>query len=247
MAKLAGPGRIGSMGKFKQSLKGSGGGAFIKSIPDGSYTVRFLTEPDEWYGYYEVWLDDVKRYVPKVEGMEIGPDQRVTFRYLANALDVDEGKVVPLKVPRDLANRISMRADRYGTITDRDYEITRAGSQKNTVYDITPEEKSPVDLRRFELHDLEKVLVESYESVMTPTSSTDEDDDYDDEPDEKPKAKRRVATKAGSKKKTTGPSREEMGNMEWSDLKQYAKTEGVTLVTKKRSELIAAIEKERGY
>lgn len=89
--------KVGSIKDLKQSLK-KGTGTFIKYIPkekDGTITVRFLDEPDEWVQYREVF-DQVRRksYPVPDEGMPgyPSPDARVSDRYLVNALDTENDK-----------------------------------------------------------------------------------------------------------------------------------------------------------
>ena len=44
---------------------------------------------------------------------------------------------------------------------------------------------------------------------------------------------------------TEAPSEQQMVAMPWAELKQYARSQGITLQTNKRRELIAAIVAER--
>lgn len=137
-------GRVGSMQKLRESLKKGGGGnsQYIKQVPANDImTVRFLTEPEDWYGYYETYDTEIKRYYPLIEGVEKPEGARVSYRYLAVALDVENDQVIPLKLPKDLANRLIMRYDRYETLTDRDYELSRMGEGLDTTYDVTPGDK----------------------------------------------------------------------------------------------------------
>lgn len=176
MVKIPG-GKAGSVNRLKKEMeKQRGGSVWIRNVKaNEDMTVRFLTEPDEWYRYKEHYSPEVM-YFPC-----IGQDQdcpgcasedermsRTSRRFLANALDVDQGRVVPLKLPLDLANRLVARYERYGdTITDRDYILHRMGSGLNTQYDLTPREPQKVDIARYELIDLEESLKGQFEEAFS--------------------------------------------------------------------------------
>ncbi len=123
--------------------------------------------------------------------------QRSSRRYLTNALDVETGQVLPLKLPLDLANRLVARYERNGdTITNRDYTLHRMGTGLDTTYDVTPEDKAPLDITRYELHDLEQTLVEQFEDAFDlqpekdtsgkADSNVDTESDLDDDGDPVP-------------------------------------------------------------
>jgi hypothetical protein len=96
-------------------------------------------------------------------------DERKSSRYLANAIDRDDGdRVIPLQMPKDLANRLVVRYERNGTLVDRDFELSRQGENLDTVYDL---DAGPVDrmkLDGFQPHDLLRVLEDAYEAVFGP-------------------------------------------------------------------------------
>jgi hypothetical protein len=162
---------------LKDSLKKGGGGTFIKYIPkNDSLTGRFLTEPEEWVGYYEHFDQALRRSYPCIEDNCPGcaSEERRTFRYLANFVNTEDDRVIPLQMPKDLANRLVNRYDKYDTLMDRDYELSRSGEGLDTVYDATPEPPASRNLAKYTLHDLEKVLQEAYDSVFN-TSAVIED------------------------------------------------------------------------
>lgn len=183
--RFAGGGKFGSVKEAKKRLKSGGGDTFIKYIPkDEEITVRFLTEPDEWVGYLEVWEDSSGMYRPLLDGEDappgrFGPSKRV----LANVLDVEQGQVVPLKLPSDLANRLVDRYEKRGTLTDRDYELMRSGEGRDTRYDMDPGESKRIKLDRYKLIDLEQLLEKVYNLAMNGEDDDDDDDDYEDEED----------------------------------------------------------------
>jgi hypothetical protein len=189
--KLKG-GAVGSVKNLRKSLKSGGSGRYLQRIKAEGTTVRFLTEPDEWFKFYEHY-DDTRKdnyYFPcteDCEGCEEGLD--VSKRYLANALDVDDNRVVPLVLPASLVTNLLKKYDKFKTIKDRDYELTKDGSGFDTEYDALYEQPHKRDLKRYDLLDLGDVLLSQL--------SEGEDDDDDDDEDETPKRK---SSKGGSKK-----------------------------------------------
>ena len=168
-------GKIGSISRLRESLKKGGGNSqYIKQVPANDImSVRFLTEPDEWYGYYETYDTEIKRYYPLIEGVEKPEGARVSYRYLAVVLDIESDQVIPLKLPKDLANRLMMRYDRFDTLLDRDYELSRMGEGLDTTYDVTPGDKVTRNLEKYEIIDLDAVLTEAA-AVVTGVSATTE-------------------------------------------------------------------------
>lgn len=204
MANIRGE-RAGSMKNLRKSLKkGAGGGTFIKRVPQNdSILVRFLTEPEDWFGYYEHYDSNSRNYYPCVEDDCPGcaDDERRSFRYLANALDVDNDRVVPLKLPKSLANRIVIKFDKYNTIMDRDYDLISSGEGLDTEYDVDPESKMKRNLAKYDHLDLGAILEESWENVFG-DSNDDDDDDSDDEGG-RPSARR---TRSGGSRRSASSS-----------------------------------------
>lgn len=181
--KIAG-GRIGSMKELEKTLK-SKGNPNVKIIPsEDSITTRFLDDPEDWHGYYEHYFEG--NYLPCADGCEAcdsdDPDEkRRTFRYLANAYVVDDQKVRAIKLPKSLVEILAAYKKKYGTLLDRDYELSRTGSgQNDTKYMAVPETPTKMKLSRFTKLDLDDILA----SLLGDT-----DDDEDDEPTPKKKKK----------------------------------------------------------
>lgn len=186
-------GRFGSVEAVKRSLK-KGSNTFIKQIPSNdAIVVRFIEEPEEWFGYYEKYSEEARAYYPLLEGETVGPDERrPSFRYLANVVDVAEDRVIPLKLPKDLANRLIARYEKYGTITDRDYELSRSGEGLETMYDCTPEPPKKRTLSKYEPLDLAKILEDAYDYVFGNKGDDSADDSSDEStPSNKRSARRR--------------------------------------------------------
>lgn len=208
MVKIAGN-TTGSVSRLKKDMaKSTSGTTWIRNVrPDEDMTVRFLTEPDDWYSYREHYDPDV-HFFPCIgkdngcPGCEHHSEkvQRASRRYLANAYDVEQGQVIPLKLPLDLANRLVARYERAGdTIVDRDYTLHRMGKGLDTTYDVTPESPSKFDASKHKLIDLEKALIDQFEDAfdMEPSEPTpprrrsvneDTDSDIDDEVPSEPSA-----------------------------------------------------------
>lgn len=180
--------KMGSMKELKKSLAKGGGAGFIKYVPkNGSLNVRFLDEPENWVNYAEHYDQVIRKSYP-CNGEDTCPgcktDERRSSRYLANAVDLDQQKVIPLQMPKDLANRLVVRYEKKGSLTDCDIELSRAGEGLDTVYDYDADAPKPRKVSQYVLLDLLNVLDEAFNSVFG-----DDDDDDDDDTPAKPVAK----------------------------------------------------------
>ena len=187
-------GKVTSINSLRSSVKkGSGGGSYLSRIPaDASLTVRFLTEPTEWIAYFEYYDAEQKRFFPSIEGVQT--QERPAARYLANALDVVESRVIPLVMPKSVAASLLKKYDKYATLLDRDYELSRSGAGLETEYDVTPEPPTKMNLDRYDLLDLMGLLESQLEDV--PVNSDDDEDEEDDKPVKKSVAKAAPKAKA---------------------------------------------------
>ena len=184
---------MGNIKTLRESLKkgGSSLNTFIKNVPAEGITVRFLTEPEEWFGYYEYWNDEGKTFVPMAQGEVLPDGARPSFRYLTQALDISSDRVIPLKLAKTAANSLILKYDKFGTMLDRNYELQKHGEGLDTTYDVTPDAPSKLNLAKYELFDLEKILVDARASALgetdtaasTPSVDDDEVDDDDDDDD----------------------------------------------------------------
>lgn len=153
--------------------RSSGGGEYIQNVKDGKdLRVRFLQEPEDWVKYREHYSDDTK-FVPCAGSEEECPAcrssndklKKSSRRYACNVLDVKEGKVIALKLPVDLANRVIAKCDRNGgTLLNRDLTLIRMGKGLDTTYDVEVEDKVQMDLTRFKTDwkDIEGLLEVAY-------------------------------------------------------------------------------------
>jgi hypothetical protein len=152
--------QFASVKEVKESLKKGGGGkGWIKNIPADGLTVRFLGEPETWFGYFEYWTGE--GFCPMTEG-EILPDgAKASFRYLVSAVDTETDQVIALKLPKTAANSLMLKYEKYGTVTDRDYELDKHGAGLDTTYEVTPCAPAAAVLEKYEPIDLEGVLVDA--------------------------------------------------------------------------------------
>jgi len=181
--------KMRSISDVRKSSKSGGGSGFIKYISADGVTVRFLTEPDEWWGYEEHYDEAAQRAYPCTEGDCPGckAGVRGTMRYLAPAVNREDDGVLILKIPKTLASDMVSKYDRRKTITDRDYFLYKEGTGKNdTRYKVDDEEKTRFNADKYKLPDIEAALMEMWNSV------NGDDIDADDDEDERPARKRRV-------------------------------------------------------
>jgi uncharacterized protein YeaO (DUF488 family) len=181
--------------KVREDVKrASGQGDWMKSLQDGKdLRVRYLQDPEQWKKFREHYSQETKFFpcTQKKDCPGCSSDseqlQKSSRRYAAKVLDVKEAKVIALKMPVDLANRVIGKADRNGgTLLTRDYTLIRTGKGLDTTYDVEAEDKSEVDLRRYQVDaeaiDIEKMLVDQYEEAFgkqpeAQVSATEEDQD----------------------------------------------------------------------
>lgn len=155
--------------------RSSGNGDFIKNVQDGKdLRVRFLQNPEEWTKYREHYSQETKFFPCKGDncpGCNSDSEQlkKSSRRYAAAVLDVKEAKVIALKLPVDLANRVIGKCDRNGgTLLNRDYTLIRTGKGLDTTYDVEQEDKTEVDLSRYsaDIPDIEALLQTAYEDAF---------------------------------------------------------------------------------
>lgn len=171
---------VGSISQLKQSLEknsSTSDDVWIKYIPkNGDLNVRFLSEPDTWASYHEAWNPSGRggkgASYPVPMGEEVPDDHRVSKRYLANALDIDNDRVVPVCISVTLMQAVVLRYEKHGTITDRDYVLSKSGAGKDTKYMLTPEAPLARKMDKYEPVDLEKVLEGAYNSYIAGEGGT---------------------------------------------------------------------------
>lgn len=198
--------KVGNLKRLKETLKS--GDYLIKLIPkDGSITVRFLEEPENWVNYFEHYDQAMKKSYPCIEEGSCpgcATDERRSSRYLANAVDVSNDKVVAIQLPKDLVSRLVNRYEKYDTMMDRDYELSRTGSGLDTEYDCEAEPPMTRKLAKYKLVDLTDLLDQVYQQVFG---------EGDSAPEKPAAVKKRAASKAApastSKRRTKFAADEE--------------------------------------
>lgn len=199
-----------SVKKLKQRTSRQDTGLIWSIKEDKDLTVRFLDEPDEWFGYEEYWDDDAKMYVPVSEGDEVPVDDKgrttARLKYLASAVLLDNDRVVALKMPKSLANVLLSRYDKFGTIMDREYELVRSGTGLDTKYDAVNEGPSKFKFSKYESLDLGEILEGEWLKANPDEAGYDDDDD-DDDPRPVKKKDKKKSKKKSKKKKSKGKGR----------------------------------------
>ncbi len=193
-------GKVKSIGSLKASLRKGGGNQYFTRVSEDGLTVRFLTEPDEWVEFFEHY-DDVRKFYPCTDDCEGCRDgSKPSKRYLTNAVDTTEGKVVPLLLAKSAASQVIKKFDRFNTILDRDYIIVREGTGFDTEYDVTPEAPSKMNLSRFELLDLWELLESQITGDDTDVADDEEAEEEEEEVDPTRRPRRILKKKVVRKK-----------------------------------------------
>lgn len=161
----------------EEPARGGGGGDWIKYLRDGDTTFRILQDPDDWTYYWEHFSpagfsfpcprspDDPVEMCP---GCASDNDKmkKVSRKIAFNVLQGYNGNdyVNVYKVSSTLAEKLKNRFARFGTVTDRDYTITKFKTSGDRVdYDLEGNTPTPVDTSKYDLRDIESMLAESYD------------------------------------------------------------------------------------
>lgn len=186
---------MGSMKAIKETLKSKGGigGGKLKIIPaEANFSVRFLTEPDEWHGFYEHYDQNKQEFFPCWGGDCCQDFGRPSFRFLANIFSQDDNKVMALKLPKGLGEDLIRSYEKYGTMMDRWYDISRVGTTLNdTKYNRDPDTPS-----KFRLPPKAQ-LIELDELLQSLLDGGDDDDDTDEPEEETPRRSRPASKTSG--------------------------------------------------
>jgi hypothetical protein len=156
---------------------------WIKRFLPGQTRIRFLQPTKDWTTYREHFDPGHKITFPcaKEAGSDtcLGCDsdsERTRNRsrfYAFNALD-EKGRLQVYKLGVKLYKTFQAREQRMDTILDRDYTIIRTGSSKDdTVYDIDPGERYPLDGEIPELNDIPAILGKDYNDALQKFGVTD--------------------------------------------------------------------------
>lgn len=166
-----------SYDEISQDTSGeTGAGGWIKNLKDGDNTFQIVQEPEEWVGYWEHYnpggfpfpcTGDRKNCPGCVSSNE--KMKKASRKIAFNVLEGTEGYVNVYKVPKTVADKLANRAERLGTITDREYTITRLVSKVNGRdqydFDVESGDKREVDRAALELRDVETMLAKAYDDA----------------------------------------------------------------------------------
>lgn len=231
---------------------------YINYIPDGSTTVRFLSEPVDWIQYPEWYDKDNKKSYPVLRSaeIEIPDDARIAKRFLAPVLLVDDDEVVTMKLPKTAVEQLFVSYDRNGTVMDRDFDIIRSGERLKTTYQIYAGEKMKRPLNKYDAPDVSEVLDNwARETLAEFKGETLE------EVDEKPKKPKTKEFKRNTEEPefTTKQEQHEyrlmlqemieededaLGSMEVDELKEHLSMFGKTSRSQNTAVLIRMLKKE---
>lgn len=221
--------------------------------------IQFLTAPTEFRDYSQhVFQEDGRwNYVPCVgSGCPLCSDEddqkrKKSYQFTAIGYDLKERKPGVVKGPKTLATQIFYRYKRDvergkpEMFVKRVYDVTQFPTTPVS-YNFEIAEEAPVnpkkikhniDLQKAIDSDLKRYYGDDLKEAFADSELDDDDDDFEEEDDfEK------------DDDDEEEPDEDEMLEMKWADLKEYAyDTVGVKKKTNKRSELIRAIVKKRGY
>jgi hypothetical protein len=131
--------------------RGGSGGDFMKYLRAGDNTIHVLDEPDQWKYYWEHFNPDGYPYPCNSDDRANCPgcqsdNERVSKASRRVAFNAWDGEYVNIwKIPKTVADKLKMRYDRIGTITDRDYLITQYKKDNGFFdYEVEGQEKSEV-------------------------------------------------------------------------------------------------------
>lgn len=203
-----------SVDAFEREMKQRSTGPITK-IQETPIVVRFLTDPDRWFGYEEHYTEEFKVFPCTGDGCP-GCDEgaRAASRSLAPALDVNTKRPIVLTLPKTLGESLLRRYKRNRTLTDRDFELLREGEGLDTKYEALPSEPKKRNLDSYEVPDLEKALFLScseefrdYVGLELETGDEDEVDvddvddwDVDDEEEEEEAPRRKASSRTATRK-----------------------------------------------
>ena len=162
----------------QEPSRGSGGG-FIKYLKDGDNTMRILQEPDEWKYYWEHFspagfsfpcprevsdpIEDCPGCSSENERMK-KPSRKIAFNVLHSFNGTEY--VDAMKVGPTVSEKLENRYKRFGTVTDRDYTITRYKTSADRYdFDVEGNTPTPVDLRKEEWKDIEALLQQAWDDA----------------------------------------------------------------------------------
>lgn len=163
----------------EEPSRGGGGGQFIRYLKEGDNTFRILQEPTEWKYYWEHFSpagfsfpcprdkDDPEDMCPGCSS-DNERMKRVNRRIAFNVLHSFNGNeyVDAMKIGPMVSEKLDNRYKRFGTVTDRDYTITKykTGADRWD-FDVEGNTPTPVDLRKEDWKDIEALLQQAWDDA----------------------------------------------------------------------------------
>lgn len=152
----------------------AGSTGYLRYFKNPATTFRILQDPTEgWKTYWEHFNPGGFPF-PCTGDRQSCPgctsdNEKVRKASKRVAINVLEGEYVNVyKFPKTLADKLQNRAERIGTLKDRDYTVYKM-QEKNTDgslrtdYDIEGGDKEAKDLAQYELKDVEEMLQDAYD------------------------------------------------------------------------------------
>ena len=147
------------------------------------FSVRFLTEPNEWVNYEQYYDPAIKRYVVATEENEDSYSERnikPSIIHLAAAVDVATSEVIVLELKWTLVKEVNALRTKYAekgkSLSDFDIELERRGEGKETEYRASYDGSSDVDVSRYEIPGDYKSWQDYLWDVVELVSGNDKDD-----------------------------------------------------------------------
>ena len=155
----------------------SGTSDYLRYFKNAETTFRVLQEPEDWVDYWEHFNPNGFPF-PCTRDRKTCPgctsnNEKMKKAQKRVAVQVLEGEWVnAYKLPKTVADKLWNRAQRAGTIMDRDYTIFKIQSKNadgstKTEYDIEGGDKIPVDVAELKpkFRDVEAILTSMYEQA----------------------------------------------------------------------------------
>lgn len=165
---------------------------WIKYPKDGDTVLRFLEEMTDWTEYWEHFDKNKQKTYPctndrltcpgcvaKTQDEEEAERENrkpriwgASKKFLANALN-EQGYVDLWKIPSQAVTQLQLYSNRFGTITDREYTITKFEQNDRVAYNVDRGDKDFIDLSmyrsRFQDHEdaLQKSWIEAWGAPPT--------------------------------------------------------------------------------
>ena len=145
---------------------------FMKYFKDGDTTFRVIQPSNEWVSYWEHFNPNGFPF-PCTGDKKTCPgctskNEKMNRASKKVAIQVLEGEYVNVyKFPKTVAEKLENRENRLGTITDRDYTISRYKNGDRTDYDIESGDRTPIDIEalRDQWNDVEQMLQDAYDEA----------------------------------------------------------------------------------